>query len=230
MTFNKNVELPLFSTENNPLKCSNRRSVMRFIGASATAAGLTLFVPKLAMAELDYSLAHISNPRIIGQADAPIHVVEYFSMTCGHCGDFHNGTFPDVKAKLIDTGKVKFELSPFPLDGLALRAHALARALPESKYFGMITLLMSKQDEWIKAQDPLQALYRYGQLAGVSADEFNGLMQNRPLLEKIVEMRQKSSVSWQINSTPSFVVNDKKVISGNLIFDEFNAEIAEFGV
>ena len=48
---------------------------MRFIGASATAAGLTLFVPKLAMAELDYSLAHISNPRIIGQADAPIHVV-----------------------------------------------------------------------------------------------------------------------------------------------------------
>jgi protein-disulfide isomerase len=43
-------------------------------------------------------------------------------------------------------------------------------------------------------------------------------------------MRQKSSVSWQINSTPSFVVNDKKVISGNLGFDEFNAEIAEFGV
>ena len=94
----------------------------------------------------------------------------------------------------------------------------------------MITLLISKQDEWLKAQDPLQALYRYGQLAGVSADEFNGLMQNRPLLEKIVEMRQKSSVSWQINSTPSFVVNDKKVISGNLSFDEFNAEIAEFGV
>jgi protein-disulfide isomerase len=89
---------------------------------------------------------------------------------------------------------------------------------------------MSKQDEWIKAQDPLQALYRYGQLAGVSADEFNGLMQNRPLLEQIVEMRQKSSVSWQINSTPSFVVNDKKVISGNLSFDKFNAEIAEFGV
>jgi protein-disulfide isomerase len=49
-------------------------------------------------------------------------------------------------------------------------------------------------------------------------------------LEKIVEMRQKSSVSWQINSTPSFVVNDKKVISGNLSFDKFNAEIAEFGV
>ena len=89
---------------------------------------------------------------------------------------------------------------------------------------------MSKQDEWIKAQDPLQALYRYGQLAGVSAAEFNRLMQNRPLLEKIVEMRQKSSVSWQINSTPSFVINDKKVVSGNLNFDEFNAEIAEFSV
>ena len=60
----------------------------------------------------------------------------------------------------------------------------MARALPENKFFGMVTLLMSKQDEWKKAEDPLQSLYRYGQLAGISANDFNGLMQNRNLLLK----------------------------------------------
>ena len=208
----------------------SRRSIVRHMSAGATVAGLTMLIPTISLADINKTLDHISKPRILGLNDAPVHVAEYFSMTCGHCGDFHNGTFPEVKTKLIDTGRIKFELSPFPLDGLALRAHALARALPESKYFGMITLLMSKQNDWIKAQDPLQALYRYGQLAGISANEFNELMQNRPLLEKIVEMRQKSSISWQIDSTPSFIINDKKVISGNLSFDEFTAELSEFGV
>ena len=55
-------------------------------------------------------------------------------------------------------------------------------------------------------------------------------MQNRPLLEKIVEIRQKSSVKWQISATPSFVINNKKVISGNLNFNEFTAELAEYGI
>ncbi len=229
MTTNKIFTDSVLARANSCVSLS-RRSVMHHVSAGATVAGITMLLPTISLANIDNSLKHISKPRILGRPDAPVHIAEYFSMTCGHCRDFHNETFPDVKTKLIDSGKVKFELSPFPLDGLALRAHALARALPESKYFGMVTLLMSKQNEWIKAKDPLQALYRYGQLAGISANEFNGLMQNRPLLEKIVEMRQKSSVSWQIDSTPSFVINDKKIISGNLSFDEFTAELLEFGV
>jgi protein-disulfide isomerase len=208
----------------------NRRGVISYLSAAATITGLSSFFSLPTLAEINNSLDHISKPRIIGKTNASIHITEYYSMTCSHCRDFHNKTFPDVKTKLIDTGKIKFELSPFPLDGLALRAHALARALPENKYFGMVTLLMSKQDEWKSAKDPLQSLYRYAQLAGISANEFNGLMQNRPLLEKIVEIRQKSSVKWQISATPSFVINNKKVISGNLSFNEFIAELAEYGI
>ncbi|MBT5799832.1 MAG: thioredoxin domain-containing protein [Alphaproteobacteria bacterium] len=217
-------------TRSEMLQSSNRRDWLKYMGASMTFASFALMFPASSFATTNQSLVHISKPRFLGEPDAPIHIVEYFSMTCGHCGDFHNNTFPNVKSKMIDTGKVKFELSPFPLDGLALRAHALARALPENKYFGMITLLMNKQNEWMRADDPLKTLYRFGQLAGVSADDFNGLMQNRSLLEKIVEMRELGSTKWQINATPSFVVNNKKVISGNKTFDEFSAELAEFGI
>lgn len=207
-----------------------RRGIIHFLVASATITGLTTNFSHKSLADINVSLEHISKPRILGRANAPIHIIEYYSMTCGHCRDFHNKTFPKVKTNLIDTGKVKFEFSPFPLDGLALRAHAIARALPENKFFGMVTLLMSKQDEWKKAQNPLQSLYRYGQLAGMSASDFNDLMENRPLLEKIVEMQQKSSIAWQINATPSFVINNEKVVSGNKSFKEFESELADYEI
>ena len=215
---------------NNAFPAITRRSFIHFFVASGTFACLTTNFSRKPLADINDTLEHISKPRILGKSNAPIHITEYYSMTCNHCRDFHNKTFPELKTNLIDTGKVKFEFSPFPLDGLALRAHAIARALPENKYFGMVTLLMSKQDEWIKAQDPLKALYRYGQLAGMSASDFNGLMRNRPLLEKIVEMRQKSSVTWQIKATPSFVINDEKMISGNISFEEFKSELADYEI
>ena len=215
---------------NNARPKMTRRSFIHFFVVSGTVAYLTTNFSGKSVADINDSLEHIAKPRILGRADAPIHITEYYSMTCSHCRDFHNITFPELKTNLIDRGKVKFEFSPFPLDGLALRAHAIARALPENKYFGMVTLLMSKQDEWIKAQDPLKSLYRYGQLAGMSASDFNSLMQNRPLLEKIVEMRQKSSVTWQINATPSFVINDEKMISGNISFEEFKSELADYDI
>ena len=168
-------------------------------------------------------------PRIEGEASAPIHVAEYYSMTCGHCADFHNNTYPKVKAKLIDEGLVRFEMRPFPLDGLALRAHALVRAVPESKFFPLVKMLLAKQPVWVRATDPVAELQKMARLAGVSEDEFNGIMRNRPLLEGIVELRQTGMDDWKISSTPSFVVNDDLLISGNRDYDEFAEQLSAFG-
>jgi protein-disulfide isomerase len=66
-------------------------------------------------------------------------------------------------------------------------------------------------------------------LAGVSADEFNGIMRNRPLLEGIVDLRQKGADDWKISSTPSFVVNDDLTISGNKDYEEFAEQLSAFG-
>ena len=54
-----------------------------------------------------------------GKADAPVTIIEYASMTCGHCANFHNNTYPELKKKYIDTGKVRYILREFPLDPLA---------------------------------------------------------------------------------------------------------------
>ena len=199
----------------------------RFAAMSACATSLIAAAPRALASDdlLDHALA----PRFVGNDDAPIQVAEYYSMTCGHCADFHNNTFPKVKAKLIDEGIVRFEMRPFPLDGLALRAHALVRAVPESKFFPLVKMLLAKQPVWVRAADPVAELQKMARLAGVGADEFNGIMRNRPLLEGIVDLRQQGMDAWKISATPSFVVNDDLTISGNKNYDEFAELLSAYG-
>ena len=193
------------------------------IGATVGAVSL----PSMAMA--DETLEQALASRYLGEMDAPVQVAEYYSMTCSHCAAFHNNVFPMVKSKLIDTGLVRFEMRAFPLDGLALRAHALARSLPESKFFPMIKTLLAQQPSWSRAQDPLQALMRIARFAGVSEDEFNNIMRNRELLEGIVDQRQRGVDKWNISSTPSFVVNDDEVLAGNMSYEDFAGHLSAFG-
>ena len=195
----------------------DRRAIL--LGGAAIS-----LLPTAAFA-LEPTIAHVTSPRVLGKDDAPIKVVELFSMTCSHCASFHNNTLPDVKKRLIDTGMVRFEMQPFPLDQIALRGHVLARALPKNKYFPMISMLLKDIDRWARNPDPLAALSQMARLAGMSTANFDAVIGNRDLLEAIVEMRQKAHKSWGIQSTPSFVVNDKTIISGDLSYEDFAAKI-----
>jgi len=207
----------------------SRRRFALGIAAVPLGAGLvTAGYPNTAKAT-EISIEDAVAPRILGNDDAPIQVVEYYSMTCGHCADFHNNVFPMVKAKLIDTGIVRFEMRPFPLDGLALRAHALVRTVPEQKFFPMVKLLFAQHPAWVRSDDPLAALMKIARHAGVSAEDFNATMRNRELLEAIVAVRQQGVDKWKINSTPTFVINDDEVIPGNISYEEFADRIGAFG-
>ena len=212
-----------------------------FLGGAAAAVGLSLGVafylfqnkkekvePKIDQPDdasdpnfVDYVLA----PRYLGNPSAPIQIIEFFSMTCGHCASFHRDTFPMVKQRLIDENIVRFEKRAFPLDGLALRAHAMARSLPLSKYYPMIDMLMEKQPIWTNAEDPIKALKKLANRAGLSGAAFDATMRNRSVLEGIVKMRQEASDEWEVKSTPSFVINNQTIISGSLSYDEFAEKI-----
>jgi len=220
----KTNSLPFYPDDTAVLK---RRQFL-FYGA---ATGLFLTgLPYDALARIDASPERAAEVRFLGKADAAVTVAEYFSLTCGHCGRFHRNTFPQVKTDLIDTGLIRFEMHPFPLDGLALRAHALCRALPTDSYFKMVDILLDKQEEWIGAADPVAELKKYAKFAGVSSGGFDEIMQNRAYLEAIVQIRQDATGRHQINSTPSFVVNNSKTFSGALSYDEFLSELNAFGI
>ena len=195
------------------------------------AIGLSFsLLPSPALARFEVSVTRAEKVRFLGKSDAAVRVAEYFSMTCGHCGQFHRDTFPKVKKNLIDTGLIRFEMHPFPLDGLALRAHALCRTLSTDSYFKMVATLLDNQESWIGATDPVAELKKYGKFAGISSDAFNKMMQNRKYLEAIIQLRQNAVNKYEISSTPSFIVNNDKTFSGALSFNDFLAELNAFGI
>ena len=205
------------------ISLTNRRT---FLAASAAFT----ILPSYAAKAQEFDIEAITAPRRIGAPDAPIKVVEFFSMTCSHCGSFHRNTYPQIKSDLIDTGQVEFEMHPFPLDGLALRAHVMCRLLPNKGYFAMTELLLKEQKTWVRAEDPLKALMNYARQAGISEEKFNAVMRSRPVLEAVVAMRQQAMDDWKISSTPSFVVNNDKMISGSRSYDDFVTELNINGI
>src|ERR1700687_5944958 len=84
----------------------------------------------------------------LGSANAPVTIIEYASMTCPHCAHFHETTFPELKKKYIDTGKVRFIFREFPLDSVAATAFMVARCADKDKYFPMIEVLFQQQNTW----------------------------------------------------------------------------------
>lgn len=157
---------------------------------------------------------------VLGEEDAPVTVIEYASLTCGHCAQFHLATLPALKTSYIEPGKIKLVFREFPLDGLALRASMLARCAGEKRYFPMLSMLYSQLPQWAGADDPIAALARLAKHAGISQEEFEACMADEDLVAAILERRLKAERDFGVESTPTFIIDGKKYI-GALTFDQF---------
>lgn len=161
-------------------------------------------------------------PRTYGNAEAPVKIIEYASLTCSHCAHFFNDTFPELKAKYIDTGKVFFEYRDFPLNDPALKASIAARCLPEDKYEGFISLLYKTQDHWAGTVDYMASLRQNAKLAGMSDETFDACQAEKKIQLGIADGMQAAQDKWKISATPTFIVNDgAETISGAVPLTEF---------
>jgi protein-disulfide isomerase len=155
------------------------------------------------------ALAEIEN--YIGNKDSNVTVIEYASMTCGHCATFHNKVFPKLKEKYIETGKIKFIYRDFPLDQQALHASILARCAPKEKYFDFLELIFNTQEKWISGKDEfVDKLTNIGQMGGLSENQISSCFRNENLVDLVIDNRSVGEKKYNINSTPSFIINEKK--------------------
>lgn len=144
-----------------------------------------------------------------GNADAKVTVLEYASMTCPHCANFHINQLPAIKKAYVDTGKVKFVFRDFPLDRAAFWAAILARCSGKERYFAFIDLMFKRQSAWSSGGDPMQSLIKLGSLGGVSESQFKACLADKKLGDGILMSRQTGSKKYEVNATPSFVINGK---------------------
>jgi protein-disulfide isomerase len=160
---------------------------------------------------------------MIGSDKAPVTIIEYASMTCPHCAHFSTTTFPELKQRYIDNGKVRFSLRAFPLDALAAAGFMLAICGGKDKYMPMVESLFAKQADWI-VKEPLPPLKSIAKQFGFTEDQFNQCLANQKVLDGIQQVRDRAVEKLGVNSTPTFFVNGKK-LSGDLSIEQLAKEI-----
>lgn len=191
--------------------------------AAMTLAG-TMFAGAPARADAVPKL--MPDDRVLGKADAPITIFEFFSLTCPHCAEFSNETFPKLKAEWLDTGRAKLVYRDFPLDANALKAALVARCGPPERYPAFVETLFQQQTVWAPLNDPTPALQRIARLGGISDDQFNKCMSDDALSKSIVAGEYQAQTSYGVNSTPTFFINGKKLV-GALSYDDFSMELGK---
>jgi protein-disulfide isomerase len=166
---------------------------------------------------------------VVGKADAPVTVVEYASMTCGHCANFHNNVYPALKQKYVDTGKVRFVFREFPLDNLAAAGSMLARCAGGDATQAMISALFKTQDKWAFVRgNPVPELFKIAQQAGFTQERFDTCLKDNATLDQMISARQRASEEFGVNSTPTFFINGKRLRGRSDSIESFDEALAPF--
>ena len=149
---------------------------------------------------------------VLGKEDAPITIVEYASMTCGHCANFHNKVLPALKEKYIDTGKVRFIMREFPLDERAALASMMARCAGGDKTCPLISVLFAKQDEWaLRAQRPPARALQVRPAGGLHQETLRQVPDRPEAARGHHVPCAPRPTPFGVSSTPTFFINGKKL-------------------
>lgn len=208
-----------------------RRTLLASTMALGLGTTLSAAFPLVALAET-VDVAKLMEPsplgeKSLGKEDAPVTIVEYASMTCGHCANFHKNTLPEIKKQYIETGKVRMIFREFPLDPVSAAGFMLARCAPDEKYFDVMDALFADQRAWAFTNDPYNSMLNFSKQLGFTQESFEACLTNQSLLDGVNAVRDKGGNEFKVDSTPTFFINGEKV-SGALSFEEMSKIIDKY--
>jgi len=168
-----------------------------------------------------------SDEMSLGDPKAKVTVIEYASVTCPHCARFNEEVFPAFKAKYIDTGKVRYVFREFltPPQQVAAAGFLLARCAGKDKYFNVIDAIMRSQQEMFTSGDVRGVLLRIGRSAGLTDEKSLACIGDEKALKALNDRFETAINKDKIDGTPSFVINGKKLESGEKTLAQLDAEI-----
>lgn len=166
----------------------------------------------------------------LGNPDAKVKLVEFASLTCPHCSDFHGQAFETIKSKYVASGDVSYEFRNFVLNGPDYAASMLARCQGAEPFFGLLNAFFTDQKLWTapfaeisEAEGKrLGALPEDQQIAGLAVagklDEyvrargiprakFDACVTDKDSLAKLLALRTQATETYKLTGTPGFIIN-----------------------
>lgn len=161
---------------------------------------------------------------IVGDPAAPITIIEYASITCGHCGRFHRDLLPEIKTKYIDTGIARLFVREFPLEGIAAAAAMMARCAGHDKTYDVVDMLFQRQQQWLRNKDMRDAFVAIAKEFDMDEATFDACLKDDGLLKRVAGVRKRATEDFGVRSTPTFFINGKPLV-GPKSLAEFDAVI-----
>ena len=146
---------------------------------------------------------------VMGPDSAPVEILEFSDFECPFCGQYATIQMPDVRQRLMPTGKVRWRFMHFPLQGHTKSPYAhlaAACANQQGKFWDMHDAIYAHQEQWATERNPLSSLASYAQQAGLDMTAYNSCVENRSAWGRVLADKAMGD-SLGINGTPTFFIN-----------------------
>ncbi len=150
----------------------------------------------------------------LGSASARVQVIEYASLACGHCAQWHAEVWPAFKRRYVDSGMVRFavrEMLTEPPE-MAAAGAMLARCAPAGRYYDALDALFANQQRLFTAERPIDVFGAAGARAGLSMTAVTACLSDRAGLDRL-NRRVAASVAAGVQATPTFVIGDRRLVA-----------------
>ncbi len=168
-----------------------------------------------------------SNGIALGDDSAPVKIKIFSSFTCPHCANFHLKIVPEIEKNYINSGKVQLIFIDFPLDQAALNVSKLLHCLDKDKQINFMDIIYKTQMKWTSASNLNEINNNLKKIVlsmGINPDNFNKCLNNEIVENKILDGRIDGQKKYSINSTPTIIINEKK-LEGSFDFKNIKKKI-----
>jgi len=163
----------------------------------------------------------------LGDAEAPVLVVEYADFACDACAQFAVETWPRVREAFVETGRVRWKVVPFELGFRNSEEGARAGecGAAQGRFWELHDALYEHRVEWVDERNPKDELVELAAGTGLDAEVFRRCYDDEPFRDR-TKAANRAAREAGVRGTPTFFVNGFQV-QGALPFEAFRTVLED---